>query len=154
MCENQKLECSVVRANKPFSSGSRRLWASLMAQQVKHPPAMQETQVWSLGQEDSIPRKGNGNPFQYSCLKNLMDIGAWWATVQRVPKSQTWLSDSHFQSYQTGSEVLNGPEKDSFHFYISWDNFHCTGHDQKCRFLTFFTLSTESRRHCKCVSIS
>ena len=33
---------------------------------------------------------GHGNPLQYSCLENLMDRGAWWATVQRVAKSQTW----------------------------------------------------------------
>ena len=25
--------------------------------------------------------EGNGNPLQYSCLKNPMDRGAWWATV-------------------------------------------------------------------------
>ena len=36
---------------------------------VKNLPAMQETQVLSLGQEDS-PREGNGYPLQYSCLKN------------------------------------------------------------------------------------
>ena len=23
--------------------------------------------------------EGNGNPLQYSCLKNPMDKGAWWA---------------------------------------------------------------------------
>ena len=28
------------------------------------------------------PGKGNGNPFQYSCLENPMDRGAWQATVQ------------------------------------------------------------------------
>ena len=28
--------------------------------------------------------KGNGNPFQYSCLENSMDRGAWWATVHGV----------------------------------------------------------------------
>ena len=39
------------------------------------------------------PRGGIGNPLQYSCLKNPMDRGAWWATVQRVAKSQTWLSN-------------------------------------------------------------
>ena len=33
----------------------------------------------------------HGNPLQYSCLENLMDRGAWWATVHRVVKSQTWL---------------------------------------------------------------
>ena len=35
------------------------------------------------------PEKGNGNPFQYSCLENSMGRGAWWATVHRVTKSQT-----------------------------------------------------------------
>ena len=25
------------------------------------------------------PGEGNGNPFQYSCLGNAMDRGAWWA---------------------------------------------------------------------------
>ena len=35
------------------------------------------------------PGEGNGKPLQYSCLKNSMDGGAWWATVHRVTKSQT-----------------------------------------------------------------
>ena len=34
-----------------------------------------------------IPGEGNGNPFQYSCLENPMDRGAWWATVHRVAES-------------------------------------------------------------------
>jgi len=34
---------------------------------------------------------GNGNPLQYSCLKNPMDRRTWWHTVHGVPKSQTWL---------------------------------------------------------------
>ena len=32
------------------------------------------------------PREGNGNPLQYSCLKNPMDRGAWRAIVHRVTK--------------------------------------------------------------------
>ena len=32
------------------------------------------------------PGEGNGNIFQYSCLGNPMDRGAWWATVHRVAK--------------------------------------------------------------------
>ena len=36
---------------------------------VKNPPAMQETQVQSLGQEDPL-EKVYGNPLQYSCLEN------------------------------------------------------------------------------------
>ena len=30
---------------------------------------------------------GHGKPFQYSCLENLMDRGAWRATVHEVAKS-------------------------------------------------------------------
>ena len=47
----------------------------------------------------SIPGSGrslggrNGNPLQYSCLKIPMYREAWGATVQRVAKSWTWLSD-------------------------------------------------------------
>ena len=45
-----------------------QLRASVVAKMVKNLPAMRETQVQSLGQEDS-PGEGNGNPLQYSCLK-------------------------------------------------------------------------------------
>ena len=57
---------------------------------VKNPPA-------SAG-EDSIlesgrsPGGGNGNPFQYSCLGNSMDRGAWRATVHGVTKESTGLN--------------------------------------------------------------
>ena len=34
---------------------------------------------------------GIDNPFQYSCLENPMDRGAWWATVHGVKKSWTGL---------------------------------------------------------------
>ena len=64
-----------------------------MAQQEKNLLAMQETQdtwVWSLDWEDPLEEE-NGNSVQYSCLKNPMDRGAWWATVHGVAKSQTWL---------------------------------------------------------------
>ena len=39
------------------------------------------------------PERENGNPLQYSCLKNFMDRIAWWATIYSVTKRQTWLSD-------------------------------------------------------------
>ena len=38
------------------------------------------------------PEVRNGNPLQYSCLKNPMDREAWQATVHEVPKSQTQQS--------------------------------------------------------------
>ena len=50
-------------------------WASFIAQLVNHLPALQETWVQFLGQEDS-PGEGNGNLLQYSCLENPMDRGA------------------------------------------------------------------------------
>ena len=42
------------------------------------------------------PGEGNGNPLQYSCLENPMHGGAWQATVHRVSKSPTGLSDFTF----------------------------------------------------------
>ena len=44
----------------------------------------------NAGDLGSIPGLGrslaeeNGYPFQYSCLEDSMDRGAWWAIVQRV----------------------------------------------------------------------
>ena len=40
--------------------------------------------------------EGNDTLLQYSCLKNPMDGGAWWAAVHGVTKSWTWLSDFTF----------------------------------------------------------
>ena len=36
---------------------------------------------------------GNGNPLQYSCLKSSKDRISWWATVHRISKSWTKLSN-------------------------------------------------------------
>ena len=35
--------------------------------------------------------EGNGNPFQYSCLEDPRDGGAWWAAIYGVAQSRTWL---------------------------------------------------------------
>ena len=70
------------------------LWslASLVAQRLKRLPAMQETWIQSGGSSG----EGNGNPLQYSCLRNPMDGGAWWATVHGVSTSRTGLECLHF----------------------------------------------------------
>ena len=52
----------------------------------------------NAGEKGSIPGSGrshgggHGNPLQYSCLGNLVDRGAWWATVHGLAKSRTRLS--------------------------------------------------------------
>ena len=45
--------------------------------------------VGSLPGLGRSPGKGNGNQFQYSCLGNSMDRGAWQAVVHGVTKSWT-----------------------------------------------------------------
>ena len=42
--------------------------------------------------------EGSGNPFQYSCLENCMDRGAWQATVHGVTKSWTQLKQLNMQA--------------------------------------------------------
>ena len=48
--------------------------------------------AYSAGDLGSIPGlgnshgEGNGNPFQYSCLENPMDRGAWRATVHGIAR--------------------------------------------------------------------
>ena len=69
----------------------QNVWTPPKTRWVKNLPEMQETQetwVQSLGREDPL-EKGNGNPLQYSCLKNPMDRRAWWATVQEVTELDT-----------------------------------------------------------------
>ena len=60
--------------------------ASLVSQQVKNLPAMQETgSIHGLGRS---PGEGNSYPLQYSCLENSMDF-----VDHDLAKSQTRLSE-------------------------------------------------------------
>ena len=62
---------------------------------VKNTPAKQETQetwVRSIPGLGRSPGEGNGNPFQYPCLVNPMDWGAWQASPWGH-NSQLGLSD-------------------------------------------------------------
>ena len=67
---------------------------------VKNPPTNAEDKrdVGSIPGSGWSPGGGNGNPFQYSCLENPMDRGAWRTTVQRVTKSRTPWATVHTQS--------------------------------------------------------
>ena len=57
------------------------------------------------------PRGGNGTPFQYSCLENPTDRGAWRVTVHVVAKSQIQLNThtrthTHTHLYITADDFL------------------------------------------------
>ena len=68
---------------------------------VWNPPA----NAGDVGDPGSIPGLGrsprgrNGNPIQFSCLKNPMNRGTWWTAVHELAKSWTQLST------QAGSKI-------------------------------------------------
>ena len=64
-------------------------WVSLVAQLVKHLPAMRE--IWEIPELRRSPGEGKGYPFQYSGLENSMDC-----IVPGVAESLTQLSNFHF----------------------------------------------------------
>ena len=75
----------------------------VLVQMIKNLPAMQETWVHSLDQEDP-PGEGHGNPVQYSCLGSVMDRGAWRATavgLHRVPITTEQLTLFLFRHQKT-----------------------------------------------------
>ena len=47
-----------------------------------------------ISESGRSPGEGNSNTLQYSCLKNPMNREGWWATVQRLAKNWTQLSNS------------------------------------------------------------
>ena len=61
----------------------------MVALVVKSPPANagNARDAGLIPESGRTPGVGNGNPFQYSCLKNSIDRGAWWTIVHGVAKS-------------------------------------------------------------------
>ena len=59
---------------------------------------------------------GNRDPLKYSCLKNPMDRGAWWAPVYKVAKNQLQLSTHllskklHLRSIHNRLWTKSGPK--------------------------------------------
>ena len=86
---------------KRLSSSSSMCLALFWVLKIKDFPGGSDgkASAYNAGDPGSIPGlgrssgEGNGNPIQHSCLGNPMDSEAWWATVHRVAKSQTQLSD-------------------------------------------------------------
>ena len=67
-------------------------WVSLVAQMLKNLPAIEETWVRFLDQEDPL-QKGNGYPLQHFYLENPVDRGAWQAMIQGISKIWIPLSE-------------------------------------------------------------
>ena len=84
-------------AGEGFGYPLQYSWASLVAQLVKNPPAIQETWDWSLGWENS-PREGKGYLLQNSHLENSMDFIVHWVT-----KCQTRPNNFHWALYEKSS---------------------------------------------------
>ena len=74
-----------------FVPTGAQMGSSLVAQRIKNPLTVQETQVQSLGWEDSLEKERQPTPV--FCLENPMSTGAWQATVHGIAKSWTQLSD-------------------------------------------------------------
>ena len=77
----------------PFSVPTPHCKCDFVAQValvVKNPPANSGNtrDASSISGSGRCSAGGNGNSFQYFCLENSMDRGAWWATVHGVPKSR------------------------------------------------------------------
>ena len=75
------------------TEAAQRVSASELALMVKNPPAnardMRDTGL--VPGSGRSPGGGHGNPLQYSCLKNPLNTGAWWAMAHKVAKSWTRL---------------------------------------------------------------
>ena len=91
----------------------------------------------SIPRSGRFPGEGNGNPLQYSCLRNPMDRGVWWATVHGVTK--TGLGN-YTTTATTARNTLSPdlPQIDVFLFFFS---FPPTGQDLCCDTWTFSSYS-------------
>ena len=69
---------------------------------LKNPPA----NACLIPELENSPGERNGNPLQFSCLRNPMDRGAWQATVHRVDTGwDTATKEQHPQHSKCGNNV-------------------------------------------------
>ena len=95
-------------------------WAFLIAQMVRNLPAMQETQG-SIPGSGRSPGEGNGNPLQYSCLKNSTDREAWQPRVHGNTESDmTERITLSLSPFQCSSEIVTW-QKSHTHSLLLYD---------------------------------
>ena len=86
-------------------------WASLVAQRVKNPPAMQETRVQSLGWEDPL-EEGLATYSSILAWRISMHRRAWWVTVHWV--ANYWATKHTLPRPSTLREASNKGESPAF----------------------------------------
>ena len=74
--------CELLSVEMGFRGGSDSKESACSAEDLGLIPGLERS-----------PGGGYGNPFQYFCLENLLDRGAWWATVYAVIKGWTQMSN-------------------------------------------------------------
>ena len=104
LCNTHRLQGNISR--RCLSSTSRMGWKFTSENHTwvkinsgrPHGSVSKES-AYNAGDLGSIPRlgrspgEGNGYPLQYSCLRNPMDRGAWWATVHGVARAgHNWVT--------------------------------------------------------------
>ena len=79
--------------------GLSNIWISFPGESmVKNPPA-NSGEAGSIPGSGRPPGEGNGNPLQYSCLKNSMDRGVWWAIVHGCKRTGHNLKTKQQKQY-------------------------------------------------------
>ena len=83
-----------------FQNGTFKLFEDIFILRLGSPGSSDgKDSACNAGDPGSFPGLGrspgecDGNPLQYSCLRNSLDRGAWWAKVHGVAKNQTRMSN-------------------------------------------------------------
>ena len=87
MAKDKNVQLQEAKCGK-LNNGPLKIGISLVAQTAKNLPAMQDTQVGSLGQEDPL-EKGLATHSSILFWKNPMERGSWWATGHGITESDT-----------------------------------------------------------------
>ena len=85
------------------------------------------------------PREGNGSPFQYYCLENFMDRGAWRAIVHRVSKTQHDWTTEHPQALHIPHATWASASV--WRFSLAQSSFSCSVQVCENRFFSCPSLS-------------
>ena len=85
---------------------------------MKTPPANTRNArgVGAIPRLGRYPGEGNGNTYQYYCLENSIDRGAWWVRVHRVAKSRTTYTDKLQKHREVGTNRDGGK--------VDWTELH------------------------------